>query len=695
MLNVAVPFSDKGVKFGEVLVELPLPLVTEMLGNHAGLGKTGEMLLCAPTGKNRMKCFPSRHRPEGFETARLAGGKPLPMSYALDGESGVVTTVDYRDQAVLAAVRPIGNLGLGMAVKKDVSETSQALTAHILLVLPGVVFLVILGIGLQRWGLVPQVRALVASRARMSAMTDNLAVGVVAFDGNGTIELFNPAAAKIFGYAPGEAIGQNIRMLVPESSQSRLDPYLGKGLQFEASTVMGAGAKAIKGRRKNGDNFPMDFSVREVVLSGRPLFVAMARDITARVRTEEALRESEKGQRRLAEQQTAILEALPASIVLLDREGSIITANRAWWQQASENGGFNIGSNYLAECGESGAPPDSSFTQVTEGIRAVLKGEKPFFTTEYPRPDETGIPCWIRTIVNPLQPGKNEGVVIMSLDVTERKLAEEARSRFVAILEATTDFVCMADASGRVFYLNKAGRQARKIGKEEDVSQLHIADFYPYWASRIISDEALPAAAADGAWAGETAFIGGDGREIPVLQVVLAHKTADGMVDYYSTIMHDIGQRKRSEEELRASHAELQQAYRRLEEAQSHMLQSEKMASIGQLAAGVAHEINNPIGYVSSNLGMLEKYLAEMLTLLDAYEKAEAEPAENPAALSLIKAAKEGIDLSFLKEDMPALMSESKEGISRVKQIVQNLKDFSHVGAEDEWQWADLHKGLD
>ncbi len=131
----------------------------------------------------------------------------------------------------------------------------------------------------------------------------------------------------------------------------------------------------------------------------------------------------------------------------------------------------------------------------------------------------------------------------------------------------------------------------------------------------------------------------------------------------------------------------------RLEEAQNQLLQSEKMASIGQLAAGVAHEINNPIGYVYSNLGSLDKYIQAILGVLAAYEQAESAIASGEA-LSRVQAAKQGADLEFLREDVAALMNESREGITRVKKIVQDLKDFSHVD-EAEWQWADIRKGLD
>ena len=125
---------------------------------------------------------------------------------------------------------------------------------------------------------------------------------------------------------------------------------------------------------------------------------------------------------------------------------------------------------------------------------------------------------------------------------------------------------------------------------------------------------------------------------------------------------------------------------KQLKEAQAQLLQSEKMASIGQLAAGVAHEINNPVGYVNSNISTLESYLGDLMRLIDAYDREEQKEE--------IAKIKGDIDLDYLKEDLNALLKESHEGISRVKQIVQDLKDFSHVD-ESEWQWADLHKGID
>lgn len=131
---------------------------------------------------------------------------------------------------------------------------------------------------------------------------------------------------------------------------------------------------------------------------------------------------------------------------------------------------------------------------------------------------------------------------------------------------------------------------------------------------------------------------------------------------------------------------------KRLEEAQNQLLQSERMASIGQLAAGVAHEINNPVGFVNSNLGSLQRYVTDMLRLLSVYEKAEG--ALPGAAMQEINQVKADIDVEFLREDVANLLVESLDGLKRVTRIVQDLKDFSHVD-ESERQWADLEAGLE
>ncbi|EXI77597.1 MAG: Sensor protein ZraS [Candidatus Accumulibacter appositus] len=131
----------------------------------------------------------------------------------------------------------------------------------------------------------------------------------------------------------------------------------------------------------------------------------------------------------------------------------------------------------------------------------------------------------------------------------------------------------------------------------------------------------------------------------------------------------------------------------KLEAAQNQLLQSEKMASIGQLAAGIAHEINNPIGFVNSNLQTLKKYCQQMLQLISTYQEGEAQIG-NVQLRGELSALTQSMDFDFLQQDLPELIKESENGLLRIKKIVEDLKDFSHVNKSD-WQYADLNAGLD
>jgi two-component system NtrC family sensor kinase len=177
------------------------------------------------------------------------------------------------------------------------------------------------------------------------------------------------------------------------------------------------------------------------------------------------------------------------------------------------------------------------------------------------------------------------------------------------------------------------------------------------------------------------------------IEEIVEQRTAQ-LAEVTQALREDVNRRQIAEHDLLDRNAELNALNAQLSAAQEHLMQSEKLASIGQLAAGVAHEINNPIGYIFSNFGTLENYLTSLFEMLAVYEKNEA--IHNvPETVKELRAKRESIELDFLKEDIPVLMRESKEGLVRVRNIVQDLKDFSHVDATLDWQFVNLNQGID
>jgi signal transduction histidine kinase len=139
---------------------------------------------------------------------------------------------------------------------------------------------------------------------------------------------------------------------------------------------------------------------------------------------------------------------------------------------------------------------------------------------------------------------------------------------------------------------------------------------------------------------------------------------------------------------LSTSNTELNQTLAQLHQTQMQMIQTEKMSALGQMVAGVAHEINNPVNFIHGNLSHVERYIHELLDLVQSYETHLPQP---PVAL---QAQIDAIDLTFLSEDSTKMLRSMSLGTDRIKTIVQSLRNFSHLD-EAECKAVDLHEGID
>ncbi|WP_279506638.1 ATP-binding protein [Hahella sp. CR1] len=132
-----------------------------------------------------------------------------------------------------------------------------------------------------------------------------------------------------------------------------------------------------------------------------------------------------------------------------------------------------------------------------------------------------------------------------------------------------------------------------------------------------------------------------------------------------------------------------------LEQTHLQLLQSEKLASIGQLAAGVAHEINNPIGFVSSNLGSLENYIKDLMSIIDAAEAVRQNSDDENPQWSDFKTIINDLELDYLRQDIPDVIAETRNGLERVRKIVQDLRDFTRAGEGEEWRHSPIEAQLE
>jgi len=251
-----------------------------------------------------------------------------------------------------------------------------------------------------------------------------------------------------------------------------------------------------------------------------------------------------------------------------------------------------------------------------------------------------------------------------------------------SVTAATRDAIIMVDGDSRIAFWNPAAEKMFGYAATEALGrELHALLAPPRYRKAIDHGFAGFKDTGTGGAVGTTTELSAlrkDGTEFPV-ELSLAAVRRENAWWGVGTV-RDITARKALDDQLA--------------QAQAHLLQSDKLAAIGQLAAGVAHEINNPIGFVSSNMSTLDHYIQEISAVLDAYAALGAAGAANETALAAVEELKQQKNLDYMRGDIKQLMAESQEGLQRVRKIVADLKSFSHVD-DANWKWADLLAGLE
>lgn len=283
-----------------------------------------------------------------------------------------------------------------------------------------------------------------------------------------------------------------------------------------------------------------------------------------------------------------------------------------------------------------------------------------------------------------------------------RKEAQEAAKRseriFKTLIETLPQMILLKDIYSRYVFCNQ--NYARRLGvPAESILGKTDRDFYPPDIAQrsVASDQAVIQL---GKIIEDEYRQSRDGTECVLRVLKTPVKSDSGRVEGVLCVYEDFTKRSQYEEEIRRANETLQAANRQLQEAQAQIVQNEKLASIGQLAAGVAHEINNPLGFVNSNFSTLEMYLASILSVLSAYDAAahkfrKGDPQAIEEALAYIESIKQEEQIDFVLQDIPGLFSDSKEGVRRIIQIVKSLRDFSRIDQPEDFSDYNINQGLE
>ncbi len=291
------------------------------------------------------------------------------------------------------------------------------------------------------------------------------------------------------------------------------------------------------------------------------------------------------------------------------------------------------------------------------------------------------------------------------MDAADKLKTSEARYR--KLIDHAVDAVISIDQKGIITLFNKSA--GKMFGySEEEVVGMNITELMPpEYREKHLSGLKRFVETGEARVIGKVLELDGLAKSGEIIPISVSIWDVEEEGRYtFTAIMRDARKAKRKREleetgkrELDNAYKNLEKTYEKLKETQSQLLQSEKMASIGQLAAGVAHEINNPIGFVSSNLSILRQYLGDIKTLIEKYEglrplRQAQGGKDQEETWDRLDAYIQEIDLEFLLEDIDNVVKESLEGTERVKKIVKDLRDFSHVD-ESELKYADINKGLE
>ena len=431
--------------------------------------------------------------------------------------------------------------------------------------------------------------------------------------------------------------------------------------------------------------------------------------------------------RRIAEKMTAdlqesqefttnVMDSLPSTVAVLDAKGIIIAVNESWRNFAAKDNGnscaitTDLGTQYLDLQRRGSGEHCEDTIAAAAGIRAVLLGEVTVFTMEYDCSSPVE-PCWITICASRLK-GRRPGVVVIHTDITRRKeLAAEvqhAREYAENIVETVRKPLVVLDSELRILSVNQSFCCTFKVTPLETNGNFIYDLGNGQWNSaelRLLFEKILP---------GESMFYDYEvdhcfpviGRKIFLLNaheisrknigshiillvmedITEQKRIAAAVQGQAQLLQQEVAERRNAQELQQQQQLQLESLNRELEERVAEgvsrvrakdqaLMQNEKMVSLGQMAAGVAHEINSPMGYIASNLSVLAKYFDQIIL----YDRIRHENYLHESPSSTGEKHAMALEIETILEDGVDLIKESMEGAKRVTKIVQELKDFSRM----------------
>ncbi|MFB2773201.1 PAS domain S-box protein [Pelatocladus sp. BLCC-F211] len=264
---------------------------------------------------------------------------------------------------------------------------------------------------------------------------------------------------------------------------------------------------------------------------------------------------------------------------------------------------------------------------------------------------------------------------------------KESERKYRDLVESSQNLICSINTEGRFTFVNQAIRHIHGYEPEEMIGRL-FTDFQPPEQIQKEQKNIQHVLAGESLFQYETVHFAKDHRRLNLLCNFIAQRDQAGNVIGAICTATDITERKQVETQLKQQTKDLEQALQKLQCTQIQLIQNEKMSSLGQLVAGVAHEINNPISFIYGNLTYAKEYIEDLLELVQLYRQYYPDPAPK------IQAEIKKVELDFIMVDLPILLKSMNTGAERIREIVLSLRNFSRMD-EAEMKEVDIHEGID
>lgn len=524
------------------------------------------------------------------------------------------------------------------------------------------------------------------AEAKYRSIFENAVEGIFQTTPDGCVISANPALARILGYDSPETLTHQLTNI---GAQLYVEPTR-RGEFLQALETMGrVDGFESQVSRCDGRIIWISESAHAIYndLGQLVCYQGTVQDISQRKEAEAALISSERKYRDLVETSQDL-------VWCLDRDGRFTFINQAA-RQIYGCEPFDVIGSHLTEF----LPPNRVVEELTL-FQQLLAGS-PQFRRETVHLKQNGQPVYL--LMNAIAQRDANGAIVgatgTASDITGLKRTEvalrDSEARYRSLYKQTPVMLYSTDASFRLVSVSNTWLEFMDYGYEEIIGHSAI-EFLTETSRRHALKVVWPAFLQTGKVKDVPyQVVKRNGEVADVLVSAIAEYNEAGDLVRSLAVMIDVTERNQVEAALRASEArerqkadELERTLEELKMAQSQLIQTEKMSSLGQMVAGIAHEINNPVSFIYGNISHAEDYVQDLLDLLSLYQDAYPEPTE-----TITQAIAEA-DLAFITSDLQNLLRSMKVGSDRIRDIVQSLRSFSRMDRAAMHE-VSLHDGID